>query len=364
METQLNMDAQRVIRVACPSIGREERKNITTVLDANQLSGGPMVDEFERKFASACGRLYGVSCNSGTTALELALRAMNIGPGHKVAMPTMTMVACANAVLHVGATPIFVDSLPTTGNANWTKPPKADAYINVHLYGVPSETLDIPDHLTIEDCAESHFATHANGQPAGSRGAFAAFSFYANKIITTGEGGMVLTNMRGQRDRLIGLRAHAFTPGEHFHHSELAMGVRMSELQAAIGLGQFERAQWLLSKREEIAGFYRTGLDCWWLETMLRPPGSVWWVYPVLIRKGSGYTRDAVRDHLHRHGVETRSFFKPLHLQPHLSEFAEFRKFPVAEDLYNRGFYLPLHASMDAQDTWHVADTLESMPRG
>lgn len=360
MEAPLNLKAARVIRVAQPSITDKELAFVTDALIANQLSAGPRTSAFEKRFANLHNRKYGVTCNSGTSALMLALRAMDIGAGHRVAMPTMTMVACANAVLSVGATPVFVDSEPETGNAVLRKRSGIDGYLAVHLYGVPAEIHGEIRQRTISDCAEAHFATYEDGKSVGSRGRLSCFSFFANKIVTTCEGGIVLTDEDETEERLKSLRAHAFTAGEHFHHKEHAYGLRMSEVSAAIGLAQLERKDALLERREKIGKAYQSLLNVWWLEPLMRPKGSAWWVYPVLIRKGTKYTRDEVRSYLHAHGVETRSFFKPMHLQPHLKEFAH-GKFPVAEDLYERGFYLPLFSDMAIADVEYIANLLEAL---
>lgn len=355
MEASLNLKADRVIRVARPSMTVAEANALRECIVDNQISAGERCVSFEKRFANLHNRKYGVTCNSGTTAIELALRAMDIGAGSTVAMPTMTMVACPNATIHAGATPVFVDSILETGNANFGGK-VCDAYLPVHLYGVP---CDIPDerYRVIEDCSEAHFGSFRDGKPLGSKGRIGVWSFFANKIVSCAEGGLVATDDEEIDSRLRSLRAHAFTPGDHFHHTELAMGCRMTELQAAIGLAQLERKDWILSQREQVACWYREMLDCWWLETMMRPPGSVWWVYPVLIRKGSAYNKEEVRRYLHEHGVETRSFFKPMHQQPHLKEFAK-GKYPVADDLHERGFYLPLFPDMTIADVEYICDLL------
>lgn len=361
METPLNLKADRVIRVAQPSVTDLEKAFVAQALDDNQLSCGPRNAEFEQLFAQAHDRKYGVTCNSGTTALMLALRTLNVSAGHKVAMPTLTMVACPNAVLSVGGIPHFVDSEPETGNAILECHRGLAAYMPVHLYGVPARVDPEIRSRCIEDCAEAFGAKFEDGQSVGSRGAIAAFSLFANKIVQAAEGGVVLTDDYDTSERLKSIRAHAFTKHEHFEHKEMAWGVRMSELHAAIGLAQLARKEELLRKREQVAKHYQQLLSgVWWLETMLRPPGSVWWVYPVLIRKGTKYTKDEVRRYLHEHGVETRSFFKPMHLQPHLKEFAH-GKFPVAEDLWQRGFYAPLHVSMTADDVAYISELLEAL---
>jgi perosamine synthetase len=359
LETPLNLQADRVIRVAQPSITDKEMRFVQECLVDNQLSCGPRNSDFERRFAAAHERKYGVTCNSGTTALMLALRCLNVGVGSRVPMPTLTMVACPNAVLSLGAEPQFVDSESETGNADWTHVGNnRSAYLAVHLYGVACDWKDVPKEKVIEDVAEGTFGSFPDGMPLGSKGALACYSTFGNKILTTGEGGLVLTDDHEVAHKLKLLRAHAFTPGDHFAHQFMAYGCRMTEIQAAIGLAQLERKDALLARRAHIASLYQQHLSgIWWLETLLRPPGSAWWVYPVLIRKGTRYTKDEVRCYLHEHGVETRSFFKPMHLQPHLKQFAT-GKYPVAEDLWTRGFYLGIHCDLDEADVAYTADLL------
>lgn len=346
MEPKLNLKAKRVVRVASPSITDKEISAVNECLISGQLSAGPRVERFETEFARLHDRKYGVSCNSGTSALTLALLALG---AESVAMPSMTMVACANAALSVGATPKFIDD-------KWNV--RAQVYLPVHLYGVPDETFpNIARSYVVEDCAEAHFAKFQNGQPVGSIGDLACFSFFANKIICCGEGGMVLTDDWDMAERLKSLRAHAFTKGEHFHHSEYACGMRMTEIQAAFGLAQLERRNVIVNTRRRLAESLMCELSrVWWLEYLPRPTGSAWWVVPVLVRKGTKNKNDA-RRYLADNGVETRSFFKPLHLQPHLKEFAKGR-YPVAEDQWERGFYLPLHLDMCHEDIEYIGSLL------
>lgn len=358
MEYTLNLKADRVIRVAQPTITDKEMKFVQDALISNQLSCGPRNEAFERRFAQTHNRKYGVTCNSGTTALMLALHVMGV-EGGKVQMPTLTMVACPNAVLAVGAEPVFVDSEPETGNAELRHSRSVDAYIAVHLYGVPATVDNTIKNRVVSDCAEAHFATYENGKSVGEAGRLSCFSLFSNKIVCgLGEGGIVLTDEDEIADRLKSLRAHAFTKNEHFHHKEFAWGCRLNEPSAAFALAQLERKDSILKRRAEIASLYQQHLSgIWWLETLMRPPGSAWWVYPVLIRKGSKYTKDEVRRYLHEHGVETRSFFKPMHLQPHLKQFAT-GKYPVAEMLWQQGFYLGIHFDMSESDVAYTADLL------
>lgn len=372
-EPVVRKDCRHYIPVAAPSVGDAEVREVEHALRSGRLSGGEKVERFEYEFAESHGLPSGVSCNSGTTALHLALVAAGIKPGDRVAVPTLTMVACGNAILYCGAVPVFVDSEPETGNWDREAAYKLDdlaAAMPVHLYGVPCEyKFGGLKFNIIEDCAEAHYARYPLGNPVGMFARMACFSFYANKIIGTGEGGMVLCGTVEDRERLRSLRAHAFTPGEHFHHQGLAFGYRMTELQAAVGLAQHRRRDELLSRREEIAGMYDELLRDWidWhygplgrpLVRPARTVGSAWWVYPLLVARDFRWSRDSVRQALAEDGVETRSYFRPLHRQPHLERFA-IGKYPIADDLSNRGFYLPLYPTLSDRQVKYVCDRLKA----
>ena len=362
----------RVIPVAKPWITQQEINSVTNSVRSGFVSSGPRVAEFEQLFAAAHNRKHGVACNSGTTAIRLALAALNIGPGQRVAMPTLTMVAVANAVLDCGATPVFVDSeAPNNGvgNIDVCKAVAASfehqcsAIILPHLYGHPIEYREqmFPCPV-IEDCAEAHFSRFAAGDSIGTRSVMACFSFFANKIVQTGEGGMVLCNETLLNSRLRGLRAHAFSEQEHFNHTEHAFGYRMSDMQAALGIAQNERRDEILLAREQVAEWYADRLaDIHFLDTPAMPDGGVWWVYPVKVRD---FTRDYLREALHAAGVETRTYFRPLHRQRHLLKFtpadAE-ERFYHADTHWRHGFYLPLYSEMTEDDVEYIAGVLRGV---
>jgi len=363
----VNVNAPRWLPVAKPSLGDAEARAAYEAVRSGWISQGPIVERFERAMAKSHGKRRGVACNSGTTALHLALKAADVGPGDEVVLPALTMVACANAVLYCGAEPRFVDSELTTGNADPAQLQRAisrrtKAIIAPHLYGVPAiafieaaRTL-APQATIVEDCAECHYAMHGN-RPVGSFGRLATFSFYANKIIAGGEGGMVLVDCERTARRLRSLRSHAFSPETHFCHEELAFGVRYTDLQAAVALVQHERRQELLARREAIARRYLeqlTGRHA--IELPARTSGSAWWVFPLLARDRNA--RDLLRGRLAEAGVETRSYFIPLHQQKHLRQYAT-DAYPVAEQLADRGLYLPLWPDMTDEEVDYVAAVLE-----
>lgn len=365
-EPKINRFSARVIPVARPSIGPEEGIAVADCLARGQLAGGAAVEEFERQMAAKHACNFGVACNSGTTALVLALRGVGVKPGDKVLIPSLTMVAVANAVLDVGGIPLFGDSELLDGNLSekWlTIHPDIDAVIVPHLYGVIAECfMEAVSHYAdrikvVEDWAECHFSR----RPLSTidRISYAkTFSFYGNKIITTGEGGMVLTDLEFIRDKLASLRAHAFSKDYHFNHTDHAYGYRMTELQGAIGLTQLRKAHDFLRKRLHIAKWYEDRLrDVAWLEMPYHPSGNSWWVFPLLVKPDSKVSRDKVRESLAENGIETRTYFCPLHRQVHLRKYAT-HDMPVADDLFSRGFYLPMYVDMTEDDVEYICDAI------
>ena len=374
----INRSAPRTIPVACPDLTEAEALAAYRTVKSSWISQGPRVEAFERAIAAAHGKRFGIACCSGTSALMLALQALHIGPGDEVICPTFTMVAVPNAIMYRGAIPVFVDSqwAPVngsfeTGDGNGNASldmivrcvtPRTKAIIAVHTYGEP---LDVPmlavNVPIIEDCAEAHYATFNDGRPVGSIGVAACFSFFSNKICAAGEGGVVAANLDWLNERLRSLRSHAFTPGQHFTHQELAYGFRMPDIVAAVGLVQHERRTELLAIRRTLEWQYRDRFSrgagsSYGIELTKRSAGSVPWVMPILAR--DEVQRDKVRWKLADVGVETRTYFVPGSRQAHLRQFAVGRTFPAAESLAARGLYLPLHTKMTEEDVDYVCNSL------
>jgi perosamine synthetase len=352
-----------------------------TLLDGNELdyvtecvrtnwvsSAGGFVGRFEDAFAEATGCRFAVSCTSGTTALHLALAAAGIGPGDEVILPTFTMIASPNAVGYVGATPVLVDTDPETWNLDLDLVrnrigPRTRAIMVMHTYGHPVDADAIEELArenglaVIEDAAEAHGATF-RGRSAGSLGSVAAFSFYGNKIVTTGEGGMVTTNDEAIASVARELRDHGFSAERHFWHRFRAFNFRMSNLQAAIGLAQVERLEELLARRRTMAGLYRAALaDVPGLELPPMETGfeDANWMFGCVVGDEFGASRDELRARLAADGIETRTFFVPIHVQPAYGEWFRGRRFPVAERLGATGLYLPSGPSMDEARVARVA---------
>ncbi len=335
------------IPVAQPDIGKEELDNITSAVQSGWVSSkGPFIQQFENNFSSYIGSNYGVSSSNGTTALHLALAALGIGKGDKVLVPTLDFISVANVVTYVGAQPVFVDSNPDYWCIDPTKltiDKQTKAIIAVHLYGHPCDMDKIlsiaKEHnlLVIEDCAEAHGAEY-KGRKVGNFGVISCFSFYGNKIITTGEGGMCLTDNEELAQRIRILRDHGMNPHKRYWHDVIGFNYRMTNLQAALGVAQVRKIDLQIEKKRKIAGEYNNILKD--ISGVTLPPEMSWaknvyWLYSILIE---GFSRDKLIDYLEKSGIESRPFFYPSHLMPpHRIDLS----LPVAERLSSIGLNLP-----------------------
>jgi perosamine synthetase len=364
---------RRVIPVCQPSLKGNEKKYVDECLNGNWISSaGRFIRAFEGAFASACQTKYGIACTSGTSALHLALATMDLGPGDEVIIPTFTMIATANAVAYMGATPVLADSEPATWNVDLNQvedliTTKTRLVIPVHTYGHPVDMnplmalADKHGFSVLEDAAEAHGATY-EGRKVGSLGHAAAFSFYANKIVSTGEGGMITTNNEDFAKMCRTLRDHAFCPERHFWHKVRGFNYRMTNLQAAIGLAQVEQLDGLVVQRRRNAALYNKLL----MEVpgIVLPPEasnveSVFWMYSILVGDEFGMTRDQLRWFLADKGIETRTFFIPMHFQPIYYATYKGQRYPVAEDLCRRGLYLPSSSSLSKEEIRYVTEAVK-----
>jgi perosamine synthetase len=368
-----------MIPVFEPDIGDGEIEGVLAALKRGEISGsfGTAIPEFERLFASYVGCKHGVAMSSGTTALHAAVAAAGIGPGDEVLVSAMTNIATALAVAHNGAVPVPVDSESTTWNLDLDLvekliTPRTRAIIPVHVYGHPVDMdklmriADAHDLLVIEDCAESHGAT-VRGRMTGGFGKMGCFSFYANKIITTGEGGMVTTNDDALAERLRLLRNLAFTK-PRFRHEVLGYNFRMTGMQAAMGVAQVKRIEGVVEGKRRMAAAYNAALaslDWLQLPTEADWARNVYWMYAVVLRPEAGLRRDDVVRFLDKAGVETRTFFCPMNAQPALQHLTGFRAAPcpVADGLWERGFYLPSSTNLAETDVAHIAGALTTAAR-
>jgi perosamine synthetase len=359
-----------VIHIASPDLSGNEKLYVNECLDSTWISSaGHFIGDFERAFASLCGSKHAVATNNGTTAIHLILAALNIGPGDEVIVPVLTYIATANAVRYCGAEPVFVDVEPDTMNMDprlfeAAITDRTRAVIPVDLYGHPADMVAITRiaerhgiHV-VEDSAEAHGA-EISGERVGSFGLATAFSFFGNKILTTGEGGAVTTDDDVLAARLRLLRGQGMDLERRYWFTDVGFNYRMTNIAAAIGLAQLERFEDSLTRRDLIAKQYDDLLGD---EPGLQLPSErpevrrVNWLYTVTIGGLSVERRDGLIDDLTKDGIETRPVFHPLHhLPPYLQPD---RSYPVAERLGATGISLPTHLGLREGDITTVCDAL------
>jgi perosamine synthetase len=364
-------DARKFYPIAEPDIGELEIEYVTDAVRSGWVSSlGRYVEEFERGFAEFCRTRHAVSTANGTVALHLTLAALGIGPGDEVIVPTLTFIATASAVIYAGAVPVFVDSEPHTWCLNPAAveraiTPRTRAIIPVHLYGHPADMDPILDSasrhnlIVIEDAAESHGATY-KGRMTGGLGNAGIFSFYGNKLITSGEGGMLVTNDSALADRANFLHDHAMRPETRYYHSEIGYNYRITNLQAALGLAQLRRAPELIARKRQIMGWYREFLgdreDLKLNPSMPWAESSFWMVCALL---PSRLDPASMMTELRASGIDSRPFFKPLHRLPPLRKYDSGAVFPVAEDLSRRGISLPCGVKLNRQDVEFICSRIK-----
>jgi perosamine synthetase len=349
--------APATIPVNEPLIGVREARYVADCMRSGWISSeGPYVALFEDAWAAYCGATQGVAMSSGTAALYAACDALKLGLGDEVIMPAFTIISCAQAILATGATPVLVDSDPRTwcmdvAQAAARITPRTRAIMAVHIYGHPVDMDPLRDLAArhrlriIEDAAEAHGATY-RGAPAGSLGDVACFSFYANKILTTGEGGMLLTSDGAIAERARSYRNIAFRPERRFYHTETGHNYRLTALQAAVGLAQAEDIEPRIRRKREIGSRYNDLLaGVRMIETPAEMPWAtnVYWMYGIVLDERLSFDAAEFAARLARRGVATRPFFLGMHEQPVLLERGLFHgeRYPVAERIARRGLYLP-----------------------
>ncbi len=361
-----------------PSLGREEFANVEEAFSTGAISGtfGRFISEFEETFASYCGAKYGVATTSGTTALHLALAAYGIGPGDEVVLSTSTNIATCLAVVYLGATPVVIDAERRTWNMDVDRVEEAitsrtKAIMPVHIYGHPVDMdplIEIAEKhnlLVIEDAAEAHGAEY-KGRKVGALKDAGCFSFYANKIITTGEGGMFITHNEKVAKHAASLKTLAFGEEVRFQHEHLGYNYRMSNLHAALGVGQMKRIDSIIEQKRQVAARYSTLLtNVKGLTLPVEEPWAknVYWMYALLVEDEFGISRDDLMARLREHGIGTRSFFIGMHAQPVFHKMGLFRdqKCPVADDIAQRGLYLPSSLNLTDEEVAYVCDAITSI---
>jgi perosamine synthetase len=369
------VEKKRSVPVAAPALVGREREYVLDCLDSSWISStGRYIDRFERGFAAYCGVGFGVGCCNGTAALHVALRALGVGPGDEVIVPTLTFVATANAVAYCGAEPVFVDSEPTTWNMDPAAVaarigPRTKGVLVVHLYGHPVDMdpiLEVARRqglFVVEDAAQAHGAEY-KGRRVGSLADAACFSFYGSKLITTGEGGMVVTDRADLAERARVLRGQGQDPTRRYWFPVLGHNYRMTNIAAAIGLAQLERIDWHLGRHRENAAWYRDelrGIAALQLSPEAEWARSSFWMSSLVLAAGCTAKRDDVLTALADRGIETRPFFPPMHTLPIYAERCRNESFPVAERLAARGFNLPSAAGLSRDDVAFVASALREL---
>jgi len=360
------------IPVAEPELGEEELKNVLEAVKSGWISSkGSFVHEFERKFAEYIGVKYAIAVMNGTVALHLALVALGIGRGDEVLIPDLTFISPASMTALTGATPVFVDVHPKywcmdPENVERKITPKTKAMIVVHLYGHPADVGPLlkiaKEHniYVIEDCAEAHGAEY-KGQKVGSFGTISCFSFYANKIVTTGEGGICLTNNEEFADKIRLLHDHGMRPERRYWHETLGFNYRMTNLQAAVGVAQLKKIDEFIRRKRKIADIYNESLRN--VNGITLPPEMSWaknvyWMYSILIEDSFALTRDELMRKLEKEGVETRLFFYPIHTLP---SYESNESFTVSEELCRRGLNLPSSVKLKKEEAEKVTNLIKKL---
>jgi perosamine synthetase len=341
-----------------PLINGNEKKYLLECIETGWISSeGPFIKDFEVKFAGSVGCKHGIAVCNGTAAIDAAVDALGFGPGDEVILPAFTIISCVNQIVRCGAIPVLVDSDPLTWNMNVSEieekiTSRTKAIMVVHIYGLPVDldpVLKIAKKynlIVIEDAAEAHGQTY-KGKPCGSFGDISTFSFYSNKHITTGEGGMIVTNNDRLAEECRSLRNLCFQPNKRFVHERLGWNLRMTNMQAALGLAQLERLNQFLIKKKSMGARYTELLkDTKGLQLPLKNTEYAennYWVYGLILDESLGIDAEAAMKRLAEEGIGTRPFFYPMHQQPVLQKMGLFEKqrFPVSERMYRQGFYVP-----------------------
>tara|TARA_B100001121_G_scaffold310693_1_gene344155 strand:+ start:2685 stop:3797 length:1113 start_codon:yes stop_codon:yes gene_type:complete len=347
-----------MISVFEPTVTYRDIFRVAVNMRSTYISGtSPVIKEFEEKFSTMCSRKYGVAVSNGSVALDLALKSVNLKSDDEVIVPAHTIISCLSAIIRSGAKPIFCDVDSQSWNMNLENVKKAltektKAVLMVHTFGLPSDAKNIEKFCDenklalIEDSAEAH-GQYVDNQICGSFGIVSTFSFYANKHVTTGEGGIVLTDSNEIYDHLLQMRNLDFNNSQRFKTENLFWNYRMSGLQASLGLSQIKSLSKVIQNKIEQGNYYQKLLNEY-NDILITPPKELngsknhYWVFGIVL-KNKGI-RDSVMNEMHMKGIETRPFFWPLHLQPSLPEELKRKNYAltVSEDIGENGFYIPL----------------------
>ncbi|HCE66586.1 MAG: aminotransferase DegT [Geobacteraceae bacterium GWC2_55_20] len=364
-----------MIPVAEPLVTERDIELVNEALKSGWISSaGKFLDLFEERWAAYCGMPHGIAVSNGSTALDVAVGLLDLQPGDEVIMPTFTIISPAQSVVRAGGIPVLVDSEPRTWQMDVNQieakiSSRTRAILVVHIYGHPADMDAILDiarrhNLTvIEDAAEVHGAEY-KGRRCGGLGDISTFSFYANKLVTTGEGGMVLVRTTEMAERARSLRNLCFQKKQRFLHDELGYNFRLTNLQAALGVGQIERMEQIVARKRAIANVYSECLKD--VPGIQLPAEALWaqnvyWVYGIVLSYEAGLTALQLSERLRKLGIETRQFFLGMHEQPVFQRMGLFggERYPVAEHLARQGLYIPSGLTMTDQQIAETATALK-----
>jgi perosamine synthetase len=367
-----------MIPVNEPLLDGNEKKYLNQCIDTGWISSeGPFVKEFEDKMAHLVARKHGIAVCNGSVAIDAAIVALGIGKGDEVIMPTFTIISCAAAIVRAGAKPVLVDCSADDWNIDVDAieekiTSRTKAIMIVHIYGLPVDMDRVmaiaAKHglKVIEDAAEQH-GQYYKGKPIGSFGDISTFSFYPNKHITTGEGGMIMTNDDHLAQRCRSLRNLCFIPEKRFLHHELGFNFRMTNLQAALGVAQLERLDKFIEKKRAIGRKYTdllTGTPGIQLPAKAKDGNeNIYWVYSIVLKAEVPFDAEQAMKLLAARKIGTRPFFWPMHEQPVFHDMGLFKgeKYPNAENAARRGFYLPSGLALKLEDIDVVCAELKSI---
>jgi perosamine synthetase len=366
-----------LIPVSEPLVTQREIELVTDCLKSGWISSaGTYLDQFETGWASYCNMPYGIAVSNGTTALQIAVRLLDLRPGDEVIMPTFTIISCAQAITYCNGIPVLIDTDPR----NWQMDvrqietritPRTRAIMVVHIYGHPADmdpVLEIARKhglMVIEDAAETHGAEY-KGRKCGGLGDISIFSFYANKLITTGEGGMLLTKHEALAEKARSLRNLCFQKKQRFLHDELGYNYRLTNIQAALGVAQLERIGEIVERKRAIAHDYTERLkDVAGIELPLEESWAknVYWVYGIIVKETTGMDALQFARRLAEKGIETRPFFLGMHEQPVFQAKGLFQneRYPVAERLASQGLYIPSGLTIRDEEIETVSEAIKDI---
>jgi perosamine synthetase len=366
-----------MIPVSEPLVTQREIELVLDCLKSGWISSaGKYLDQFENSWAKYCNMPYGIAVSNGTTALQIAVRLLDLQPGDEVIMPTFTIISCAQAVTYCGGVPVLIDSDPHNWQMDVSQieskiTPRTRAIMVVHIYGHPADMDSILElakkHnlMVIEDAAEVHGAEYKE-QKCGGFGDISVFSFYANKLITTGEGGMVLTKRDDFSEKARSLRNLCFQKSRRFLHEEMGYNYRLTNIQAALGVAQLERIEQIVERKRAIAHLYNQSLkNIPGIELPVEEPWAknVYWVYGIIIKEKSGLNGEQFARKLALKGVETRPFFLGMHEQPVFHKMGLFinEQYPVAERLAVQGIYIPSGLTIKDDEIEQVSEAVRDI---